>query len=185
MHATAFTSTVSASAQEVKEEVPQIHIHDSDAGEPSSDTASGPPSPASSISSLPQSHDPHHLPKFSSTSLTKPTQPILYLPPLLSSLPYTYPTHIPFSSSRSTKSNSDSKSNPLTTETRLPDIDPASLSLHKALHHFAPRDDRYAAVGYEEAFNWDELRLPAEEEREWYCVAFRSLRKPGSESGRE
>lgn len=48
-----------------------------------------------------------------------------------------------------------------------------------------PRDDRYASVGYEEAFNWDELRLPEEEEREWYCVAFRSLRKPGSESGRE
>ena len=27
--------------------------------------------------------------------------------------------------------------------------------------------------------------LPADEEREWYCVAFRSKRKEGSDSGRE
>ena len=38
---------------------------------------------------------------------------------------------------------------------------------------------------YAEAFNWDELELPADEEREWYCVAFRSKRKEGSDSGRE
>ena len=71
------------------------------------------------------------------------------------------------------------------TTTRLPDIDPASLSLHKALHGFSPATERYADTAYAEAFNWDELELPEDEEREWYCVAFRSKRKEGSDSGRE
>ncbi|KAF9519213.1 hypothetical protein BS47DRAFT_1337441 [Hydnum rufescens UP504] len=36
---------------------------------------------------------------------------------------------------------------------------------------------------FPEAFNWDELALPEDEAREWYCVVFRSRRKLGSDSG--
>jgi hypothetical protein len=67
----------------------------------------------------------------------------------------------------------------------LPDIDGPSLALHKALHNFTPITEKYASVSYAEAFNWDDLDLPEEDEHEWYCVAFRSVRKPGSESGRK
>ena len=70
------------------------------------------------------------------------------------------------------------------TETRLPSIDPVSLSLHRALHIFKPIRDDYAnkdVVGYGEAFNWSDLKLPIDEERDWYCVAFYSKRKVGSE----
>lgn len=73
---------------------------------------------------------------------------------------------------------------PLKTETHLPDIDPASLYLHKALHYFRPVTTEYAETPYEAAFNWDELRLPDEAEREWYAVVFRSKRKEGSDGGR-
>ncbi|KAJ8514464.1 hypothetical protein ONZ45_g8020 [Pleurotus djamor] len=114
--------------------------------------------------------DPHHFPSFSPE--TVPTQPILYLPPLLSSLPDRFPAV-----------SIDSQYPPIVTDTRLPDIDPASLSLHKALHDFKPLNDKYAALPYEEAFNWDELTLSKDDERSWYCVVFRSRRKPGSESG--
>ncbi|KAI0066112.1 hypothetical protein BV25DRAFT_1820988 [Artomyces pyxidatus] len=152
-------------------------IADTDAVEPSSTSTS----PLSSPDSLPDSdyspvtppHDPHALPVFSPTSLTHPSKPILYLPPLLSSLPYPHPPHIPTSAPIPIKR----------TETRLPDIDPASLSLHRALHHFAPVVESYAHAKYADAFNWDELELPEDEEREWYCVAFRSIRKQGSEAG--
>ncbi|KAI0051896.1 hypothetical protein FA95DRAFT_1464352, partial [Auriscalpium vulgare] len=119
-------------------------------------------------------HDPHSLPVFSKSSLTRPQKPILYLPPLLSSLPHSHPSDSP-----SSTLYPDLK----TTETRLPDIDPASLSLHRALHNFVPAVEDYSGAQYADAFNWDELELPEEEEREWYCVAFRSIRKPGSESG--
>ncbi|GJJ06189.1 hypothetical protein Clacol_000378 [Clathrus columnatus] len=113
--------------------------------------------------------NPHSLPVFGQN---EPTTPILYLPPLLSSLPDNYPLpQLPKSP----------KCLPLATETRLPDIDPASLSLHRALHYFRPLHDQYAATPYEESFNWDELELPEEDEREWYCVAFRSRRKDGSD----
>ncbi|KAF8507467.1 hypothetical protein BU17DRAFT_57437 [Hysterangium stoloniferum] len=112
--------------------------------------------------------DPHQLPNFE----TPGSSPILYLPPLLSSLPASYPVPQLVKPLRQF---------PLATETRLPDIDPASLFLHRALHHFRPVDDKYAARPYDEAFNWDELELPEDEEREWYCVAFRSLRKDGSD----
>jgi hypothetical protein len=116
------------------------------------------------IPTHPRVNDPHVAP--SSSELDHQYSPILYLPPLLSSLP-------------------NSK-----TSTHLPDIDPVSLSLHKALHHFKPVDEHYAARGYEEAFNWDEIgqmmvNADSEEEREWYIVAFRSRRKEGSDSGRE
>ena len=115
-------------------------------------------------SSLPR--DPHLVPDFDSKAA--PTSPTLYLPPLLSSLP----KHI------SHEHPPNSKFPPLVTETRLPDIDPASLSLHKALHHFRPLTPNYASVPYSEAFNWSELVLPEDEEREWYCVVFRSKKKP-------
>ncbi|KAF6761171.1 hypothetical protein DFP72DRAFT_880305 [Ephemerocybe angulata] len=93
--------------------------------------------------------DPHTIPSF---ELKEHKVPVLYLPPLLSSLPERIPPH-----------NLPKEYPPLVTETRLPDIDPASLSLHKALHHYKP-----------------ELELPEDEEREWYCVAFKSQRKAGS-----
>jgi hypothetical protein len=79
---------------------------------------------------------------------------------------------------------SPSENPPLTTETRLPDIDPVSLSLHKALHHFRPLSSDYASTPYADAFNWHELELPIDEEREWYCVAFVSKRKDGSNGER-
>ncbi|THV05074.1 hypothetical protein K435DRAFT_816647 [Dendrothele bispora CBS 962.96] len=119
-----------------------------------------------------ESRDPHRLPTFDSTSLTAPTEPVLYLPPLLSSLPDRFPSV-----------DVSSEYPPLVTETRLPDIDPASLSLHKALHRFRPLNEDYAAKPYAEAFNWSELALPLEDEREWYCVVFRSKRKAGSDGG--
>lgn len=126
-------------------------------------------SPANAFSSA---RDPHNIPTFDSKSLTDPAVPVLYLPPLLSSLPEKYSSPpIP------------QRSPPLITETRLPDIDPASLSLHKALHHFKPVNADYASALYAEAFNWSDLVLPEHEEREWYCVVFRSKRKAGSDGG--
>ena len=118
--------------------------------------------------------DPHVIPTFTSECLIKPSSTILYLPPLLSSLPRDLSVP-PVSIDRP----------PLVTETRLPDIDPVSLSLHKALHHFHPLSDDYAALPYALAFNWPELDLPEDEEREWYAVVFRSRRKKGSDSGRK
>ncbi|KAG5653040.1 hypothetical protein H0H81_002557 [Sphagnurus paluster] len=125
-----------------------------------------------SLTAAPADRDPHDLPSFGSSSLTNPQAPVLYLPPLLSSLPNRYlPEPI------------NSEHPPLVTETRLPDIDPASLSLHKALHHFKPVDADYVNKPYSEAFNWSSLTLPEDEEREWYCVVFRSKRKAGSDGG--
>lgn len=120
--------------------------------------------------------DPHLLPVFTPSDLISPSAPILYLPPLLSSPPESLAYKLP---------PDDSLFQPLVTETRLPDIDPASLSLHKALHKFRPLTEIYAGTPYEEAFNWSELSLPEDEEREWYCVVFRSKRKIGSDSERE
>ncbi|KAL5507103.1 hypothetical protein ACEPAH_6559 [Sanghuangporus vaninii] len=65
------------------------------------------------------------------------------------------------------------------TEARLPEIDASSLSLHHALHNFKPLDDKYASKPLEDAFNWSELLLPEEVQGEWYCVGFRSRKKPG------
>ena len=115
-------------------------------------------------------HDPHNQPVFTADTLT---HPILYLPPLISSLPKLFES-APIPSDRP----------PMITETRLPDIDPVSLSLHKALHYFQPHDDKYASRSYADAFNWSGLELPIDEEREWYCVAFRSKRKEGSDGTR-
>ncbi|KZO95578.1 hypothetical protein CALVIDRAFT_537967 [Calocera viscosa TUFC12733] len=120
--------------------------------------------------------DPHAFPEMGPAVAGQIAAPILYLPPLLSSLPSCHHNasdacqgaHFPLK--------------PLHTEVRLPEIDPASLSLHHALHNFRPLDRQYSAKEYAEAFNWDEILLPIEEEREWYCVAFRSKRKKGSNS---
>ncbi|TDL26121.1 hypothetical protein BD410DRAFT_895548 [Rickenella mellea] len=114
-----------------------------------------------------EGRDPHLKPSFSSDDLT---EPILYLPPLISSLPPTVPGIV-----------IPTRNPPMVTETRLPDIDPVSLSLHKALHYFRPYNSKYASLPYATAFNWSELTLPINEEREWYCVAFRSKRKVGSD----
>lgn len=117
--------------------------------------------------------DPHELPNFSDSN--PQTSPVLFLPPLLSSLPHGL-SHVPAPSPDQP---------PLRTETHLPDIDPASLSLHRALHYFSPLNPRYATEAYAESFNWDSLRLPEDDEREWYVVAFKSKRRPGSDSGCE
>lgn len=91
------------------------------------------------------------------------SDPILYLPPLMSRLPHEQFDEDDFN-------------------TRLPDIDPASLVLHQALHYFRPLNQHYASSNYPLAFNWHELALPEDEEREWYAVVFRSRRKKESES---
>jgi hypothetical protein len=143
----------------------------------SSPTLSFVSSPASSISELVLKdlpHDPHDPPFLGKEAPVHFDQPILYLPPLISSLPCSFPNHTHASTDRV----------PKTTEARLPDIDAASHSLHRALHNFCPLTENYAATTYAEAFNWDELDLPEEDEHDWYCVAFRSIRKPGSDSGR-
>jgi len=116
-------------------------------------------------------HDPHQFPSFKALGLG---EPLLYLPPLLSSLPARF--------SPDFKVDDDNSESQFSTETRLPDIDPVSLSLHKALHNFRPVSQSYTSIPYDEAFNWSQLKLPLHEEREWYCVVFRSLRKPGSDS---
>lgn len=114
-------------------------------------------------------HSHHHLP-----SSTDPisSEPILYLPPLLSPLPghIAHTRHSPSEEELSSFS------------THLPDIDPASLALHQALHHFQPKDSHYAAREYSDAFNWSNLSLEEYVEREWYCVVFRSRRNKESES---
>ena len=106
--------------------------------------------------------DPHTMPTFYTNT------PILYLPPLLSSLPQILLSH---------------SSYPLKNATRLPDIGVASLSLHKALHHFRPLTDAYADMPYTKGFNWDDLELPENDEGEWYIVVFRIKRKDGRDGG--
>ena len=128
---------------------------------------SHPPHPSASIQTI----DSHNIPNTSSQSKSEEAVP--YLPPILSSLPDRYVAEAP--------SILNLPSPPIMTEVRLPDIDPTSLSLHKALHHFKPVTPDYANTSYDKAFNWSELRLPKGEEREWYCVVFRSKRKAGSD----
>ena len=105
-------------------------------------------------------------------------KPILYLPPLLSTLPVPYQNRTKIVSSDLTEYS-------LKTSSYLPEIDAISLSLHKALHYIRPQNEFYASTPYADAFNWDELELPEEDEREWYAVAFRSRRRVGSDGTRE
>lgn len=55
------------------------------------------------------------------------------------------------------------------TQSRLPSIDNASLALHHALYSFRATDQDYATRPYEQAFNWEDITLPEDVEREW-CV---------------
>ncbi|BGP16788.1 hypothetical protein JCM10213_002182 [Rhodosporidiobolus nylandii] len=111
----------------------------------------------------------------------------LYLPPLLSLLPehLSAPSPSTVAPSPSTVAPSPGIRAPTSAQytlSRLPSIDAASLSLHSALHHFRPVTKRYAVEPYAETFNWDEIQLDEEvreDEREWYIVAFRSLRRKG------
>ncbi|WVW83659.1 hypothetical protein I302_105680 [Kwoniella bestiolae CBS 10118] len=126
-------------------------------------------------------HSHHSLPP---TTDDISTDPILYLPPLLSPLP----EHHIHEHTHGDGKEKDETAQVLVKvvealkgfETRLPDIDPASLALHQALHGFKPWDEDYASTPYDEAFNWSSLSLPKGIEREWYCVVFRSRRKPES-----
>ena len=142
------------------------------AGSNESTSSSSPSTSSSELEVITEPRDVHQLPTYSSS----PSEPILYLPPLLSALPQGYTHDARIALPRT-----------LATESRLPTIDEASLALHKALHHFRTLTRDYATVPYNAAFNWDELVLdiPLEEEREWYCVAFRSKRKEGSDGGRK
>jgi hypothetical protein len=161
--------------------LPQSSLSSPTSSDASSSLSSSPVSSSSTLITPPSSYkdvpsrDPHILPDFKSRDLNASGEPILYLPPLLSSLPL---PHEPLVSPAALRA-------PLTTAARLPSIDDASLALHKALHHFAPVTSDYASSAYEDAFNWDELRLPVDMEGDWYCVCFRSVRKAGSDSGRE
>jgi hypothetical protein len=133
--------------------------------------------PASSVFELPKQVQrfPHDCPIFEKGTLINPGEPILYLPPFLSTLPIEL-AHAP----SETISPIGRTTNP--TEAHLPNIDTASFSLHKALHNWGPVSEDYATVPYAEAFNWDELDLPEEDEHEWYCVVFRSARRLGSDT---
>ncbi|TIB77548.1 hypothetical protein E3Q23_01317 [Wallemia mellicola] len=57
-------------------------------------------------------------------------------------------------------------------------VDEASKLLSIALTKFRHITDDYAREYYEKAFNWDEIELPLDVEKEFYCVVFRSRRKP-------
>src|SRR6201996_8006872 len=86
----------------------------------SSPTLSFASSPASSISELVLKdlpYDPHDPPFAGKEVPVNFDQPILYLPPLISSLPCSFPNHTHTSTDRV----------PKITEARLPDIDAASL----------------------------------------------------------
>jgi hypothetical protein len=117
----------------------------------------------------------HHTVPHTSTSETIPSDPVLYLPPLLSPLP----TSLRYTPSLSTQGKTLAE---LEFATRLPDIDPASLALHQVLHGFRPLGSDYSTTPYNHAFNWSEINLPEEVEREWYCVVFRSRRNKESSS---
>jgi hypothetical protein len=123
-------------------------------------------------STIIQAH--HTLPSTSSSEII-PSDPVLYLPPLLSPLPTSIRHNAPLSIKGKTPAE-------LEFATRLPDIDPASLSLHQTLHHFHPVNSNYSTTAYDSAFNWSEITLPEEVEREWYCVVFRSRRNKESSS---
>jgi len=117
----------------------------------------------------------HHTLPHTSSAKSIPSDPVLYLPPLLSPLP----TNIRHAPTLSTTGKSHAE---LEFATRLPDIDPASLSLHQILHGFRPLNSDYSITPYNLAFNWSEITLPEEVEREWYCVVFRSKRNKESSS---
>lgn len=141
------------------------------------DIASSPPdSPLSSVdlalASLPDSEsdyqtdsDPHYLPEYSARQ-----QSTFYLPPLLSlsldalRLPEPAGSYRPYT-------------------TYQPDYSAATLALHRALHHFRSVTDNHSETPFEEAFNWDELYLPVDAEREWFATVTYSKAADGSNDG--
>lgn len=168
--------------------------------------------------------NPISSPIITSPSLTKSQSlpPLLSrLPPALLASPRTSPIPIAplstissiasTSSVHSTSWHQDTKqpSEIGYTESSLPDIDQISLALHYELYKFKVLNlEHYATSPYESAFNWNELKLPIEMEREWwvdsilrnsfkvlrrligncffrvdrYIVAFRSIRKKGADT---
>ncbi|KAI5477882.1 hypothetical protein MNV49_005775 [Pseudohyphozyma bogoriensis] len=157
-------------------------------------SASACPVSGSTASSCPASSSSALAPALIKPTKRKPTlpqqtegEPLLYLPPLLSLLPPNSrpstpsPRHTPTPSSSSTAFSFSAPTISYTTSS-LPSIDPASVALHDALHNFKPVSTNYAREEYAEAFNWPDLVLPEDIEREWYIVAFRSIRAPGSPS---
>lgn len=105
-------------------------------------------------SAIIQAH--HTLPTSSSESAFIPSDPVLYLPPLLSPLPASLRHPDPHSGA-----GPSGPYHPDDVEfefaTRLPDIDPASLALHQVLHGFRPLDQNYSTTGYDQAFNWADI----------------------------
>ncbi|GJE94497.1 hypothetical protein PsYK624_106670 [Phanerochaete sordida] len=140
-------------------------------------TITPPDSPLSpvnlSLPSLAESHDyqynPHYLlcPRHKERAQHMPT---LYLPPLLSLSLDELCIPEPTSSFR-----------PYTTY--QPDLAAATLALHRALHHFRPITEQHADMPFDEAFNWDELSLPEDTEREWFAVVTHSKAKSGTTDG--
>ncbi|KAL7421714.1 hypothetical protein Q5752_003484 [Cryptotrichosporon argae] len=102
------------------------------------------------------------------------TEAVLYLPPLLSALPHAH------DHAHARTHNGPTEQELAEFDTRLPDIDPASLALHQALHFFRPTTAAYASTPYDRAFNWADMHLPRDISREWYCVVFRSRRNAAS-----
>lgn len=112
-------------------------------------------------------------PPLSRQSAPDPEKELIHLPPLLSLLPLKYAGR----KEESSLSNLNKLDIPTTfdfdrptvgfTSSRLAQVDDASVALHDALYAFKPVTKDYALVPYESAFNWDELVLPLQVEREW------------------
>lgn len=98
------------------------------------------------------------------------TTPLLYLPPLLSRLPVTSSPATPtVSTPEEDAKRAFSFEDPCVglTQSSLPAIDDASVALHNALFKFRPTTENYYYLPYAESFNWNELVLPVEVQREW------------------
>jgi hypothetical protein len=93
----------------------------------------------------------HHLPSADESGA------ILYLPPLMSGLPEGVEGGRAARGAGQVGEGSSQEQELEDMETRLPDIDPASLALHQALHFFHPLDAKYASTLYSSAFNWSSL----------------------------
>ena len=91
-----------------------------------------------------------------------PPAELTYLPPLLSRLP----SALIVSSPTLPRPVSPDVAVGYTTS-HLPFIDPASLALHHALLRFRAVSSEYSNLPYEQAFNWPDLVIPPEIEREW------------------
>lgn len=91
------------------------------------------------------------------------------LPPALLASPESVPIPItPLKADFTNDGITESKFEVGYTESHLPAIDTASLALHYALYKFRVLDlEHYATAPYEQAFNWKEIQLPLELEREW------------------